>query len=237
MVESHIEPLPHANHHTERILYMKFPIFASVIVFCIWLAYEIRKHAKKDKKIMDSFWEKENKANKTRAKSLDDLNYIQIPDWVYDSVPSPTPAVLEDCSKLLQHLKESKIVNLSHITNTDLKLKYGASNLDTLSEYDQNYITLLRVLQTLCEYHEEKGDLQKTRRLLEFAVEIQSDNISTYKMLARIYCDSGEEAKLDYLISAASLLPGLTQKPILRFLKSLRTEDTNPEESILDILD
>ena len=58
---------------------MKFPIFASVIVFCIWLIYEIRKHNKKDKKILDSFWNKENQANNTRAKSLDGLNYIEIP--------------------------------------------------------------------------------------------------------------------------------------------------------------
>ena len=216
---------------------MNIAILASVIVFCIWLAYEIRKHNKKNKKVLDSFWEKEQKANATRAKSLDGLNYIEIPESVYNALPSPLPADLEDTAKLLQHLKENKIVNLSHITNTDLKLKYGASNLDTLSAYDQNYITLLRVLQTLSDYHYEKGNLDTARTLLEFAVSAQSDNISTYKMLAKIYCDNGENTKLDYLISAASLLPGLTQKPILRFLKSLRTEDTDSEESILDILD
>lgn len=216
---------------------MNIAILASVIVFCIWLAYEIRKHNKQDKKVLDSFWEKEQKANATRAKSLDGLNYVEIPESVYNALPSPLPADLEDTAKLLQHLKENKIVNLSHITNTDLKLKYGASNLDTLSAYDQNYITLLRVLQTLSDYHYERGNIDTARTLLEFAVSIQSDNISTYKMLAKIYCDSGENAKLDYLISAASLLPGLTQKPILRFLKSLRPEDTDSEESILDILD
>jgi len=216
---------------------MKFPIFASVIVFCIWLAYEIHKHNKIDKKILDSFWDKENKANNTRAKSLDGLNYIEIPEEIYAALPIPVPDELDDCSKMLQHLRENKIVNLSHISNTDLKLKYGASNLDILSEYDQNYITLLRVLQTLSDYHYEKGNIKITRTLLEFAVKVQSDNISTYKMLAKIYCDAGESSKLDYLISSASLLPGLTREPILRFLKSLRIEDTDPEESILDILD
>lgn len=216
---------------------MKIAFLASIIVFCIWLAYEIRKHNKKDQKVLDTFWEKEQKANNTRAKSLDGLNYIEIPEKIYAALPSPLPIELEDCSRLMQHLKQNKIVNLSHITNTDLKLKYGASNLDTLSAYDQNYISLLRVLQTLSDYHYEKGNIDTARELLEFAVSIQSDNIGTYKMLAKIYCDNNEESKLDYLISAASLLPGLTQKPILRFLKSLRTEDTDPEESILDILD
>ena len=216
---------------------MKIPFLASIIVFCIWLAYEIRKHNKKSKQVLDSYLEKEQKANSTRAKSLDGLNFINIPDYVYNALPNPIPAGLEDCSKLMQHLKESKIVNLSHISNTDLKLRYGASNLDILSEYDQNYITLLRVINTLCDYYHEKGDTDTTRKLLEFAVEVQSDNISTYKMLAEIYCANGEESKLDYLISSASLLPGLTRGPILRYLKSLRPEDTGEQESILDILD
>ena len=216
---------------------MKFPFFASIIVFCIWLAYEIHKHNKKNKKILDEFWKKEEKANNTRAKSLDSLNYITIPESILNCIPEPTPLELEDCKRLLEHLKGTKIVNLSHITNTDLKLKYGASNLDTLSEYDQNYISLLRVLQTLSEYFLENGNTKMARTILEFAVSVQSDNISTYKMLAQIYCDNGEESKLDYLISSASLLSGLTREPILRFLKSLRTEDTSPEESILDILD
>ena len=179
---------------------MKLPVLASVIVFCIWLAYEIRKHNKKTKKVLDSFWEKEQKANSTRAKSLDGLSYIHIPDNIYDAMPSPVPSDLEDCSKLLEHLKESKIVNLSHISNTDLKLKYGASNLDILSEYDQNYISLIRVLHTLSEYHYQNGNEDTARLLLEFAVECQSDNISTYKMLAGIYCDNGEESKLDYFL-------------------------------------
>lgn len=214
-----------------------FPIFASVIVFCIWLGYEIRKHNKKDQKIINSFWEKENRANNTRAKSLDGLNYIQIPDFLIQALPTPAPPQLEDCEKLLQHLQEGRIVNLSHITNTDLKLKYGASNIDTLSEYDQNYITLLRVIQTLADYHEKEGNTDTLLSLLEYAVSIQSDSISTYKKLADLYCSMGKEEKLDYLISNASLLPGLTQKPILTYLTSLRTEDTNHEESILDILD
>lgn len=216
---------------------MKIPFLASIIVFCIWLAYEIRKHNKNSKKTLERFWEKEEKANATRAKSLDALNYITIPDSILNCIPNPVPFELEDCSKMLLHLENSKIVNLSHITNTDLKLKYGASNLDTLSEYDQNYISLLRVLQNLSEYFYGRDNIDMTRTILEFAVSVQSDNISTYKMLAQIYCDNGEEAKLDYLISTASLLPGLTRGPIVRFLKELRPEDTNPEESILDILD
>lgn len=217
---------------------MKFPLFASLIIlFCLWLGYEIYKSNKKNKKLEESFWEKEDRANATRPKPLDDLNFIDVPDFVFESLSRPTPSGLEDCAKMLSHLKEARIVNLSYITNTDLKLKYGVANLPLLTEYDQNYITLIRVLQLLGEYHYENGNVDTCRALLEFAVSIQSDNISTYKMLANIYHTNNETLKIDYLVSSASLLPGLTRKPILRFLEKLRSEDTNPEESILDILD
>ena len=59
----YLNPLPHVNRYTERILYMKIPFLASIIVFCIWLAYEIRKHNKKNKQVLDSYLEKEQKAN------------------------------------------------------------------------------------------------------------------------------------------------------------------------------
>ena len=232
-----METDPHDKFYTERTLYMKISFLASIIVFCIWLAYEIRKAHKKDQKFRDSFWEKESKANATRAKSLDSLNYIELPDFVINAFPNPIPAELGESHRLLEHLTGSKIVNLSHITNTDLKLKYGASNLDILSEYDQNYISLSRIIQNLSEFHYEKGNIETAKQLLEFAISTQNDSIGIYKMLAQIYADSGEDARFDYLISSANLLPGLTKGPILRFLDEMRPKDTNPEESILDILD
>ena len=62
---------------------MIFPVFASVIVFCIWLAYEIRKSHKKGEKAEKAFWAREAEADNTRKVPLDDLHYIVIPDEIY----------------------------------------------------------------------------------------------------------------------------------------------------------
>ena len=62
---------------------MIFPVFASVVVFCIWLAYEIRKSNKKGDKAEKAFWAREAEADKTRKMPLDDLHYIIIPDEIY----------------------------------------------------------------------------------------------------------------------------------------------------------
>ena len=46
----------------------------------------------------------------------------------------------------LLNLQARKILNLSGLTNTDLKEKYGVANLSALSEYDENYITLVNII-------------------------------------------------------------------------------------------
>ena len=58
---------------------MKISFFASFIIFCLWLGYEIHKHRNLEAKANEDFWEKEAAANATRRKSLDSLNYIEIP--------------------------------------------------------------------------------------------------------------------------------------------------------------
>lgn len=226
---------------------MKFPIFASVIVFCIWLAYEIKKSNKKGEKAEKEFWKREAEADKVRKQPLDNLNYIHIPDSVlapfcdengeFLNVDPDTDKVLGDAITSLSHLKESKIVNLTNISNTDLKLSYGAANLPELTLFDQNFTLLSRTLQDMAEYFYSKNDTNNAKIMLEFAISSGSDSISSYKLLAKIYSEENDFTKINYLISSASLLNSLTKGPILKALHEISPSDNTVEESILDILD
>ncbi len=216
---------------------MNFAFFASIIVFCIWLAYEIRKHNKKSKKTTEAFWQKETLADSTRKQSLDDLNYIVLPSEILHIFGDKIPDCIQESANFLGYTTEMKIVNLSFITNTDLKLRYGAANLEELSTYDGNFTNLLKHLNAIGEYFISAEETDKALLVLEYAVSIQSDLISTYRMLASLYDQTGNTAGLDYLINTASILPGLTKGPILRLLHEMRPEDTDEPESILDILD
>lgn len=216
---------------------MNFAFFASLIVFCAWLAYEIRKHNKKSKKNNEAFWQKETLADSARKQSLDDLNYIVLPPELLHLFDENFPDSLQESVNFLKNSTELKIVNLSFITNTDLKLRYGAANLETLTSYDLNFTALLKHLNAVGEFYFGEALFDKAETVLEYAVSVQSDLISTYRMLAEIYVKHGNNTGIDYLINTASLLPGLTKGPILRLLHELRPEDTNEPESILDILD
>ena len=54
------------------------------------------------------------------------------------------PPKVEDYKQIILTLKDLPIVNFTGISNTELKLRYGAPNIDLLTQYDQNYTLLVR---------------------------------------------------------------------------------------------
>lgn len=198
---------------------MKFPFFASFIVFCAWLGYEIHKHRNIEKKSMDAFWEKEYAANRTRRKSLDGLNYITIPLDTFPMTLFKDDEVISECQETLIELSKEPIVNLTGISNTDLKLQYGAPNINLLTAYDQRYTTLVRTLQTFGKALYDKGYTSQAKTVLEFAVSTHTDVSSTYKLLAAIYKECGQPNKIRELIPIAESLNSGLKNSIVKMLE------------------
>lgn len=198
---------------------MKFPFFASFIVFCIWLGYEIKKHRKLEEKSIDNFWKREAAANNTRRKSLDDLDYIQIPleDLPMD-VLADDPQVRE-YHEVLVSLSGNPIVNFSGISNTDLKLQYGAPNISILTLYDQRYTMLVRTLQNLAAVLYEKGYVQEACTVLEFAISTRTDVSASYKLLITIYKELGQTEKIPNLLPIAQSLTSGLKNSIIRMIE------------------
>ncbi len=198
---------------------MKFPFFASFIVFCAWLAYELHKQRNREAKDMESFWEKENAANQTRRKSLDGLNYITIP---FDTLPMhilcEDPRVAEYHDTLYELAKEP-IVNLTGITNTDLKLTYGAPNLNLLSAYDQRYTVLARTLQSLADALYSGGYLKEAADVLEFAVSTHTDISASYKLLITLYQKLHKEQQIPDLLPIAESLNCSMKSVIIQMIR------------------
>lgn len=146
----------------------------------------------KDSKKMtgqQSFLEREKEANTAPAQSLKDLDYITIP---LDRLPFGVLTghkEVEHMEYTIRNLAKDtrKIVNLTGITNTDLKLTYGAVNIVKLMEYDASYITLIKTLQEWADVLYEEGLYKEVVSLLEFSVSTKCDISETYHMLCDIY--------------------------------------------------
>lgn len=203
---------------------MKFPIFASLIVFCLWLRYILNKSNKDAASDSESFLEREAKANSTRRKSLDNLDYITIPldsfainDQISDTLSDNYR--FNEAVDTLYNLSSQKIVNFTGYTNTDLKLMYGAPNINLLMEFDNNYTLLARTLQALAEELFKAGYIAEARTVLEFAVSTKTDVSRSYFLLADIYERDCRPEKIEELIKTAESLNSIIRNSIVRTLK------------------
>ncbi len=198
---------------------MNLAIFATFIIFTSILSMTIKRHNRSEKKRREQFWEREERANQVRRKPLDDLDYVTIP---LESLPTTVMSgdmIVRDCLDMLTSLSHEKIVNLAGYTNTDLKLTYGTANITALSQYDQNFTLLAQTLQKWAETLHRAGYTVEARQVLEYAVlTVHSDAGTSYRLLASLYDQSGEQEKVAALYNAALSLISPSGKTIARTL-------------------
>lgn len=200
---------------------LSFPILTSVIILTILLNLRNRKTTSLFKKERASFWEKESIANSTRKKDLSNLHYITIPEKSLPFIET-NDEIINSCHNSIHKLMSEQIVNLTGYTNTELKLEYGAANLNTLSGYDSNFTELCRTLNKWGDRLLELGYVTEARTVLEFAVSVLSDVSSTYKTLGKIYIQNGDFSKIDNLLNEAEKLNSLSKQVIIKALSELK---------------
>ena len=212
---------------------MKFPFLATFILFIVLFNIRIRLVSRKEEQKEEKFWDRELRSNSVRKKSLDTLEYVHLP---YDLLPFGTAGDDENLKEIedeLTALKDLKIVNLTGITNTDLKLEYGTANITALTEYDQNYTSLVIALQKWGDALYTLGRFEDAASVLEFAVKTRTDITATYRLLIDMYKtklglnEQEIQRKLDGLVPIANSLNSLSRSTILKLLEpSDNTSDT-----------
>ena len=161
-----------------------FPFLAILIIFCLILAFYIRKNDAAQQKVQDDFWEKERQSNAVRKKDISKLDYITIP---LDKIPVKLETSTE---KAIFALAEKPMLNFVGISNTDLKLQYGTANLDILTEYENNFLDFVALLPDYTTELVEAGEKDSARMLLEFAVSVNADSRKIEKQLAALLEES-----------------------------------------------
>ena len=200
---------------------MDFLLIASFLIFSIVFFLRLNHIKSVESKAYDEFWARENKANYTRKKPLDNLNYITVPDELLHMKPENSNEELDECIKSLNDLSEYKIVNLTGYTNTDLKLEYGTANITILSEYDFHYTNLATLLQRLAEKLHESGNDALAIMTLEFAVSTNTDVSKSYYLLAQLYTDAHTPEKIFDLMESAQNIKSMQRDAILKHLGEL----------------
>ena len=197
------------------------PLFTTIVLAGAFIWIFMKVSSKKSDLNTESFLERERLANNTRKQSLDDLNYIslditRIP--VRDNEQNNRILSLLDSIK---NLSDKKIVNLTGISNTDLKFQYGVSNLPALTEYDQNFTILSRALFDLGQAYDSEGEQDMAIMCLQYAVDIGTDISGTYTLLAELYIKTGHKDQITSLLISAESIKSITRNSTISKLNDM----------------
>lgn len=156
-----------------------------------------------------------------------------LPDAVQESTYTlsaehiaPLSEELAEAEHAICELSGKRILNLTGISNTELRLTYGTMNLDPLTAYDQNFTVLIRSLQKWGALLVSSGNYNDAVTVLSYAVGIGSDIAGTYTLLGRLYKSKGELQKIEELKQSAEQLTTLMKPSIIRDLDQLLTSES-----------
>lgn len=198
------------------------PVFFILTIFLVlWVHYQKRRTDHIAAKKREIFWERERQANLTRKKDISNLDFIQVP---VNTLPFPeiNSEEISDVQKHILALASGKIVNFTGLSNTDLKLQYGAPNINILMEYDKNYLELVRSLYRYGKLLHDHGLISESKAILDYAISIKTDISANYTLLATIYKEKNNLDGINSVISAAEELTSLTKNTLLTNLMAIR---------------
>ena len=194
-------------------------LIASTLVLGAAIAIDSARNQKTAAARWQEYWQRERAANNTRRQSLDDLPYIKLPMDIFPMDLLMNIPKVEDYRQIILTLKDLPIVNFTGLTNTDLKLQYGAPNINLVTSYDQNYTLLARTLQQWAQILYDNDYPAQACKILEFAVSTNTDVSATYRLLCKIYQEQGTPEKIQSLYPVAESLTSAMKGTIVRILQ------------------
>lgn len=187
------------------------------LLFAFWVTYQVKKTTSIANRKETEYLEYEHNANFVRKKDISGLDYIKVPLGSLPFQDTDNPDLSELQNKV-KEIAQTDILNLTGISNTDLKYTYGAANLDKLSICDNNFIKLSRALYNWGIWLYKNQMTDEAQKVFEYAVSCKVDISGIYTTLASIYQDKNQADKIDYLKEQASSLNTLMKDSILKAL-------------------
>lgn len=176
---------------------MTIPVFfVAAVAGMLYLNIRIRKSKKESKTMMESYYERERQAHSTRRQSLDDLAYVHVELNRLPFDVLHTQEVLR-YEKDVVRLSKMPMVSFKGLDNTELKIRYGIPNLNTLIQYETTYNLMLDAIVGWSKALIEAGFTYEAITLLEEGIRMESDKSENYILLLNLYKEHKKEALND----------------------------------------
>lgn len=202
---------------------MKLLTLTSIVLMGLVINNAIRRSNARSKKAQDEFWERERSSYKAPARSTSDLEYISFPDDLPLNISTDDPQIKE-YQETLVNLTKNKVLDLSGISNTDIRFAYGNKNMEELSRADSRYTTLCRTLNNLAKAYMGMDHKAEAVTLLTFALDSGSTIKESWLTLGQYHMENGDTESLETLIKRAEAIPDdqVSKKDILQSLNEYK---------------
>lgn len=206
---------------------MNYPILLVIIIILIVIfRYNLQKSDKSRAKQNEDFWKKEESSLFARAKEIDKDLFINtnLPkslkktELEYEKLGNKK---LYELQERCFSLSDNFLLNLSHMTNIEIRQTFGAAKLDTVEKYEINYALYIKSLYQFGKDLFDIGLVDDAIKVLEEGINVGTDISNHYILLGKIYYNKNEKSKISMLYDKANLLNSLTKNKILKELSKL----------------
>lgn len=218
------------NNILDGLSFVSFIVLFATIIIAVMIKVNFTMHSKKNTKAKE-YWGNERNANFSRAKPITedvfyhpDVDILSLDEILNEN--SYSDAVI----KKVQNVKKISELKMVYFTkaksNLELKLAYGASNLNDIIEYEENFQKYHRSIIELAKSVFECGHPTKAIQLAMNVISIYPNASSSYVLIAKIYhADEAykmiERLKEEVLSKPDQILEPAVKNKIIRKIKEL----------------
>lgn len=136
-----------------------------VVVLFLVCTGRIRKVTRNRNDSWDKYWNEEREANMSRQ-AFFPTDLLLIVDW--DKIPHVENKKCEMALGELLRFKDSKMVYLKGLSNTEVKKQYGINYFSQLLQYEETFYQFMKSLKAYYVLLEEEGFPLESRELKNY---------------------------------------------------------------------
>lgn len=207
---------------------MHIPVlFIWFLIFSVLFYYNIKKTSKKENAAKEAFWEQEQASLSVRKKEFDPSDYIK-PELSRLSMVTPSTMDPGDSMHLsqlrqrLHSLETMDMMNFSHLSNTEIRMRFGTANQSIITTNEQHLHVFLKTLYEYGVFMVRHNETDEAIAAFELAVDLGSDYSNHYIELAKLYEARHNWASIEKLIHKAEAIQTLNRTLILNKLSAFQ---------------
>ena len=200
---------------------IQIPIILVIFVYCLfWLSLVMKSNENRAKLKTEDYLNLEREANFSLKKEISKDLFVE-PEM--ESLPIREYADLEKFKYVIRaqqaviRRKEHKMIKFKKaMSNRELKVAFGYSNLETITAYEENFV---KYVFTLCSWAEslmEAGENCDAEVILKKAIYLGAEQSKPYLLLMDIYCKENNKDALVEFKEAFEKEYGLEMDSILK---------------------